>query len=109
MKIEINIYLINIVDCLPQLCSLFVFSLSFKGKLACTNEHFSQVNFTSVRTKTRKRRFQKFPLWKAFSVTVFTGCVWTERRSAKKKLRFRTKTDTCGRVPRFSEHPRDIV
>lgn len=25
MKIEINIYLINIVDCLPQLCSLFVF------------------------------------------------------------------------------------
>ena len=33
----------------------------------------------------------------AFSFTVFTGYVWTEGQSAKKKLRFQTKTDTGGR------------
>ena len=44
----------------------------------------------------RLQSFQKFPLWRAFSVTVFTGYV--------KKLRFQTKTDTCGRGVSKSRH-----
>ena len=43
-----------------------------------------------------EERFRKF----AFSVTVFTGYVWTKGQSAKKKLRFQTKTDTCGPGPK---------
>ena len=33
----------------------------------------------------RLQSFQKFPLWRAFSVTVFTGYVWTEGQPAQRK------------------------
>ena len=64
---------------------------------------FRKVPVFTVHTVKRKRRFQKIPFCRerfqkfAFSVTVFIGYVWTEDVSAKKKLRFQTKTDTCGR------------
>ena len=63
---------------------------------------FLKVPFFPVHTETRKRRFQKIQLWRAFSiafsVTVFIGYVWTEAVTAMKKLRFQTKKDTCGRL-----------
>ena len=65
---------------------------------------FRKVLFSPVHTETRKRRFQKIPLLRAFS----KSCVFGDRfhrirldgsriRNEKVRLRFQTKTDTCGR------------
>lgn len=65
----------------------------------------SSVFRSGVHTRTRKRRFQNFPwLYRpffvmAFSVTVFTGYVWTEGQYVKKKLRYQTKMDSCRTWP----------
>ena len=54
-------------------------------------------------TSTAKRRFQNLhngeSFWKdAFSVIVFTGCLWTGGHTTVKNIRFETKTDTFGRT-----------
>ena len=81
---------------------MFIFRASGLD-LILIRHRFRKVPSFSVHTETRKRRFKKklhsgerFPKV-AFSVTVLIGYVWTEGVSAKKKLRFQTKTDTCGR------------
>ena len=64
-----------------------------------SRERFRKVPFSSVRTYTRKQRFQQVPLWRAFSKSsVFFGYVWTEAVSVKKMLPVQMKTDTCGQV-----------
>ena len=64
---------------------------------------FRKVSFSSVHTYTRKQRFQKVPLWRAFSKSsVFIDRFHRirvhriEAVSIKKKLRFQMKTDMCG-------------
>ena len=48
------------------------------------------VMFSGVRAKTRKRRFEKFALWRPLKVAllapVFTRYVWTEGESVKKRF-----------------------
>ena len=89
--------------------TLDLFAAFSRGRLDPTlwRHRFRKVPFSPSTRKHENGVFKDFHSEErlrkvVFSVTVFTGYVWTEGQFVKKKSRFQTKTDPSGRVLKLS-------
>ena len=67
-----------------------------RRKSTLSRQCFRKAPFSPVHTTTWKRRFQKDPLWRAFSKN-FVFDDWKRRFRVDGKMRFQKDPDTCGR------------
>ena len=73
---------------------------SSRGKslvLILWRQRIQKYTDTSVHTYPDTRRVQKFPLWRAYTPSVYGGHVWTQGLSEKKFADTKISADTCGR------------
>ena len=60
---------------------------------------FRKIPFSPSTRKHENGLFKKNSIWRAFSVTVFTGNVWKKGKSAKKKVAYSNENGSLWTVP----------
>ena len=60
---------------------------------------FRKIPFSPSTRKHENGFFKKNSIWRAFSVTVFTGNVWKKGKSAKKKVAYSNENGSLWTVP----------